>query len=364
MAIDVLSNISANIPHIFAAEGRNLWNREAPLLSRMKKELGISAAINWTVSNGGNTAVNPGEGDDILSSEYNQDDRVAMTLNRGIYRTSFGFTHTELAVVATLRPDMAADLIRDRLRDAYLEGLAKLANKIEQDMLMGTGTAISPGSASVSNIVGLTNALLASGTYAGQTLGGNNTGLVANVQSGVGNVTRALMDRAFYEIEQFSGTAPDFIMCSPKTAAYIKGIGDTQVRFDQLTTSRELNQVSQAPLTRGVSVTSYNGVPVFQNAAWYQASGDGYVVLGRMADLAINFLPYEAWGDAVTDREDGMVSSNGEFVDRLGGPPVKVYSVAKTGSSIKFAMEVELGMKVLRPNAFALLKGVTGFSTS
>ena len=364
MAIDVLSNISANIPHIFASEGRNLWNREAPLLSKVKKVPGTSAAINWTVSNGGNTAVNPGEGDDIQSSEYNQDDRVPMTLSRGIYRTSFGFTHTELAVVATLRPDMAADLIRNRLRDAYLEGLAKLANKIEQDMLVGTGTATSPLGGSVSNVVGLLNALLTSGTYAGQTVGGSNTGLVANVQSGVGNVTRALLDRAFYEIEQASGTAPDFIMCSPKTASFIKGIGDTQIRYMQTDASREVDAISRAPLSRGVSVTSYNGVPVFQNSAWYQASGDGYIVLGRLADLQVDFLSYEAWGDAVTDREDGMVSSNGEFVERLGGPPVKVYSVAKTGSSIKFAMECELGMKVLRPNAFALLSGVTGFSTS
>lgn len=362
MAIDVLSNISANIPQIFASEGRNLWNREAPLLSKLKLERGISAAVNWTVSNGGNTAVNPGEGDDIQSSEYNQDNRLAMTLSRGIYRSSFGFTHTELAVVATLKPDMAADLIRDRLKDAYLEGLAKLANKIEQDMFNGTGTATSPLSASVNNVVGILAALNSPTTYGGQTVA-SYTGLQSNVQAVNGNVTRAKMDQAFYEIEQASGTTPDFIMCSPKTAAFLKGIGDTQVRFDQLTQVREMNQLSQAPLSMGRSVVSYNGVPVFQNSAWYQAGGDGYILLGRLSDFVIDFMPYDAWGDAVTDRAADIVSSNGERVEGLG-LPVKVYSPAKTGSSVKFAMETELQMKILRPNATALLKGVTGFATS
>lgn len=364
MAIDVLSNISANIPQIFASEGRNLWNREAPLFSKLKKERGISTAVNWTVSNGGNTAVNPGEGDDIQASEYNQDNRLAMTLSRGIYRSSFGFTHTELAVVATLKSDMAADLIRDRLKDAYLEGLAKLANKIEQDMLVGTGTATSPLSNSVNNIVGILSALPgATGTYGGQNVA-SYTGLQTNKQSAVGNITRAVLDRAFYEIEQQSGTSPDFIMCSPKTAAYIKEIGDTQVRFDTLTQMRELNQYNQAPLSMGRSVTSYNGVPVIQNSAWFQAGGDGYVLLGRLEDFVVNFMPYDSWGDAVTDRMGDLVSSNGERSEVMPGVPVKIYSPAKTGSSVKFAMELELQMKILRPNATALLTGVTGFATS
>ena len=364
MAIDTLSAITANIPQIFASEGRNLWNREAPLLSKLKKERGISAAINWTVSNGGNTAVNPGEGDDIQATEYNQDNRLAMTLARGIYRSSFGFTHTELAVVATLRPDMAADLIRDRLKDAYLEGLAKLARKIEIDMLTGTGTATSPLSNSVSNIVGILNALPgATGMYGGQNVA-SYTGLQTNSQTGVGSVTRAKMDQAFYEIEQASGTSPNFIMCSPKTAAYLKGIGDTQVRFPQEVMQRELNQMSTAPLSMGNSVVSYNGVPVFQNSAWFEGSGDGYILLGRFEDFVLNVLPYDAWGDAVTDRESGLVSSNGERLENLPGVPVKIYSPAKTGSSVKFVMECELGLKILRPNATALLRGVTGFSSS
>jgi hypothetical protein len=365
MAIDVTANIAANLPLIFASEGERLWNREAPLLSRVQIESGMGPSVQWTVTNGGNTAVNPGEGDDVQSSEFNEDDRVKLSLNRGIYRSSFGFTHTELATVASYMttPEIAADLIRDRLKDAYLEALAKLANKIEQDMLTGTGTATSPLSASVNNIVGLLNALKASGTYAGQTLGGANTGLVANVQSGVGNVTRAVLDLAFAQIEQNTGTTPDFIMCSPSTARYIKGIGDTQVRFPQEVMQRELNQISSAPTSMGNSVVSYNGVPVFQNSAWYQAGGDGYVVIGRFQDLGINHLRYSSWGDAVSDREETTISSNGQEMRRVG-PSCKVYSLAKTGSSVKFAVETELQMKVKAPNRFALLTGVTGFATS
>lgn len=367
MAIDVIANIAANLPLIFQSEGERLWNREAPLLARIEQKRGMGPSVQWTVSNGGNTAVNPGEGDDVQSSEFAQDDRVKLTLTRGIYRSSFGFTHTELATVASYMtsPEIVADFIKERLRDAYLEGLAKLANKIEQDMLVGTGTATSPLLASVSNVVGLLNALKTSGTYASQTVGGSNTGLVANVQTGVGNITRSILDLAFSEIEQNTGTVPDFIMCSPSTARFIKGISDDQVRYEQPFMGRDQRELSlgQAPMSMGPSVMSYNGVPVFQNSAWYQAGGDGYVILGRLQDLELNHLPYGAWGDAVTDREQQAVSSNGQLMSPVG-PQCKVYALAKTGSSVKFAIECEVQLKVKAPNRFALITGVTGFTKS
>lgn len=359
MAIENLAAIASNLSQIFAPEGRRLWNRAAPLLSKVKVERGIGNGFSWTVSTGGATAVTPGEGDDVQASEYNQDDRIPMTLTRGIYRSSFGFTHTELATLGSLRQDMASDLLRDRLRDAYLEGLAKLANAIERDMLIGTGTKTSPLGSSVGGIVGLLGSLKTTGTYAGQNVA-SYPGLQPNTQSAVGNVSRVILDRAFYEIEQQSGTTPDFIMCSPKTAAYLKEIGDNQVRFVGQPLMRDLNGMGRAPTSMGVATTSVNGVPVYQNSAWFQGGGDGYIVMGRLDDLVVNYLPYEAWGDAVTDRETDLVSSNGEEIDRIN-IPVKVYSLAKTGSSVKFAMEVELGVKVLRPNAFALITGVTGF---
>lgn len=366
MAVDLIANIAANLPLIFAAEGERLWNREAPLLARIKKERGMGPGVQWTVANGANTAVNPGEGDDIQSSEYVADDRVKMTLNRGIYRSSFAFSHTELATVASYmtRPEIVADFIKARLQDAYIEGLAKLANKIEQDMLTGTGSATSPLSNPVQNVVGLLSALKTSGNYASQSLA-SNPGLVANLQTGVGNVTRAVLDKAFSDIEQNSGTSPDFIMCSPSTARFIKGIGDTQIRYNQPQmgdVQRELS-LGAPPSSMGPSVISYNGVPVFQNSAWFQAGGDGYVVLGRLRDLELNFLPYAAWGDAVSDSEQMGISSNGQDFQAVG-PQCKVYSVAKTGSSVKFAIECELQMKVKAPNRFALLTGVTGFATS
>lgn len=366
MAIDVIANIAANLPLIFQSEGERLWNREAPLLARIDQKRGMGPGVQWTVSNGGSTAVNPGEGDDVQSSEFAQDDRVKLTLSRGIYRSSFGFTHTELATVASYmtNPEIVADFIKDRLKDAYLESLAKLANKIEQDMLVGTGTTTSPLSASVNNVVGLLSALKTTGSYAGQTLSGN-AGLVANVQSAVGNISRPILDLAFSEIEQTTGTVPDFIMCSPATARFIKGISDTQVRYNEPQMAgfaRELG-LGMAPQSMGQSVMSYNGVPVFQNSAWYQAGGDGYVVLGRLQDLSLNHLPYAAWGDAVTDREQGAVSSNGQAMSQVG-PQCKVYALAKTGSSVKFAIECEVQLQVKAPNRFALITGVTGFTAS
>ena len=364
MAIDVIANIAANLPLIFASEGERLWNREAPLLARIQQKRGMGPGVQWTVANGANTAVNPGEGDDVQSSEFAADDRVKLTLSRGIYRSSFGFTHTELATVASYmtNPEIVADFIKERLQEAYIEGLAKLANKIEQDMLVGTGSATSPLSATVNNVVGLLSALKTSGSYGGQALSGN-PGLVANVQSSVGNITRPIMDLAFSEIEQNTGTSPDFIMCSPSTARFLKGIGDSQIRYMDTTQSQRELSLGRAPSSLGPSVISYNGVPVFQNSAWYQAGGDGYIVMGRLQDLELNYLPYGQWGDAVTDRQEAGVSSNGQEFSRVG-PECKVYALAKTGSSVKFAIECEVQLKVKAPNRFALLSGVTGFTAS
>lgn len=365
MAIDLVSAIATSIPNLFIEEGHNLWNRSAKFAARVKKVRGRSAAVNWVVANGANTAVNPGEGDDIQSSEYNQDDRVPMTLNRGIYRSSFGISHSELAIVASLStdPQVSANLIRERLKDAYLEGLAKIANKIEQDMAAGTGTTLSPKGSSVNNIVGWTNALKTTGSYAGQALS-SNPGLVANVQLGVGSVARSNLDLAFASIDNKSGTVPNFIMASPTTCSYLKGIADNQIRLNDNggMPFREFG-LNSSPST-GDSVMSYNGVPIIQNSAWFQAGLDGYVLVGRFEDFALNYMPYAAWGDAVTDRESSLVESNGETIEAISGLPVKVYAVAKTGSSVKFSMELEVQQSIYRPNATAVLTGITGFTAN
>lgn len=373
--IDFVSDIIGNLPDIFYAEGRNLWNREAQLVSKIEKNMGRGPGVFWTVSNGGSTTVVRGEGYTVTpSTDAFQDDRVEMTLSRGIYSNTFGFTDRELATVSSyLGTDAAADLIKMRLQKAYLESLSALARKIELDLLVGTGTANDPSSNPQNSIVGFLGALKSSGTYAGQTFGGStNPGLISNLQTSVGSVTRADMDLMFASIAQATGSAPTFIMASPKTCTYLKGIADSQIRYEVIGDSVAKRELSlRQPLeTMGPSIMSYNGVPIYQNSAWgastnssLAANADGYVLFGQERHLLLDVLPYGKAPDALLSEMRGALSSNGDGFTNAG-LPIRCWAQAKTGASLVVTMDVELQMAVLKPNAFGLMTGVTGFSSS
>lgn len=365
--IGTIADVIANLPSIFYQEGQYLWNRQALQVNLSKKQKGRGPAINWTVSNGGDSVLNRGPGYTVVpSTDVINDDRVKLTLNRGIYSASFGFTDDERATVESyLGTDAAADIIKDLFQDAYLEHLAALMRKIEIDMLVGTGTA-----SGQNNIVGFLSALGTSGTYGGQSFGGaTNPGLISNLQTGVGNVTRAEIRTMFAQIKQATGHNPDYIMASPLTATYLNGIGDQQIRYFN-TGKRELMQTSaQDPMTLE-SVTSILGVPVFENTAWGSSTGsslaanaDGYVLFGHRNKSLLDILTYNKAQDAfLADIRSGL-SADGQGSMPVG-LPVRCWAQAKTAASIVVNMDISVGMAVLAPNNFGLMTGVTGFTSS
>jgi hypothetical protein len=374
--IDVVADIVANLPNIFFREGVNLWNREAQLVSKIQKNMGRGPGLNWTVSNGGSKTVHRGEGYTVTpATDAFQDDRVQMQLQRGIYSTTFGFTDMELATVASYNgTDAAADSIKNRLKDAYLESLSNLSRQIELDLLTGTGTALDPSSNPQNSIVGFLSALATSGTYAGQSFGGStNPGLISNIQSGVGSVTRADIDLMFAQIAQATGSAPTFIMASPKTCTYLKGIADPQIRYNvigQSVAAREIGGLSSPLQTMGPSIMSYDGVPIYQNSAWgastnssLAANADGYVLFGQERHLLLDVLPYGPAPDALLSQMRSSLSSNGDGFDDAG-LPVRCWAQAKTAASLVVTLDVQVQMAVKKPNAFGLMSGVTGFTAS
>ena len=366
--IGTISQIIANLPEIFYDEGQYLWNRQALQVMLSKKKKGRGPAVNWTVSNGGSVVLNRGAGYTVNpgTDAYN-DDRVALTLQRGIYSTTFGFTDDERATVESyLGTDAAADIIKDLFRDAYVEHLSALMRQLELDMLVGTGTA-----GGQNNIVGFLSSLGTSGTYAGQTFGGaTNPGLISNIQSGVGNVSRADIRVMFASIKQATGRNPDYIMCSPLTATYLNGIGDSQIRYFN-NSNRELFQTSaQTPMSMD-SVTSILGVPVFENTAWgastassVAANADGYVLFGTRDKSLLDVLAYSPAQDAFLSEIREGISKADNMPAAPVGLPVRCWAQAKTAASIVVNMDISVQMAVLAPNAFGLMTGVTGFSTS
>jgi len=369
MSISMFADISASAPNLFREEGKQLWVRSAKSVALFGKRQAIAGSANWDVQNGAASAYNVAEGADVASGEFSQDDVVKMTLSRGIYRASFGFSHTEMAVASLYSASTAADLVYDRVRKQFLGSIAKLARLVEVDTAVGTGTSTNnPSSTSVTNIFGWQPILGASGSYAGQSFNyatPTNPGLASYVKGSIGNVGRKDFDLAFAQIDGYSGLMPDFIMCGPQTGQYVKQIGDNQVRFNvngESVALRELG-VGSPIATEAESMMSYNGVPVIINNAW-GASGanlEGTILIGRRDEMGYDVLPYGDFGDAVKE-ETIMLAEGTAGMNQLLGIPCKAYTLGKTGSSMKWTIELELALCIYRPNCFAVLSGVTGAS--
>lgn len=362
MSIDLVANIASVVPQMFYKEGVFLFNREAPLLSIAKKRRGHSRALFWATAFSGAGAGLIGEGEDINTSEYLVDDRTQFTLSRAIYRSAFALSHSELAVVQSLTPDAAADIVIDRLKDAWLESLAQLAKQIEIDLAVGTGTGTSVSTGSpVNAIVGWTNALRTTGLYAGVNVA-TYAGAQSNLFPGTGSLTQAKIDDAIAAIIQAAGSmAPDFMMCSPKTYAAVKAVADQNVRFWSMEEAAKYQiglpdvPVSNRPLI------AFDGIPVLTNSQWGSSGAnlDGYLLIGNSKSMEVDYLPYgNGWGDSVLlDPKEAQEM----FGNKRNGVGLEFlsYAPAKTGASVKMAMEAELQLAVTAPNRFAVLSGIS-----
>lgn len=373
MSLELAANIGPSIPHVFAREGVRLWNREAPLFAMANKERGVSNAVFWSVSNSGAAPasgnVYVGEGETVNpTNEFNVDDITALSLNRAIIRNGFSISHTELAQVASLKPGIAADMTVARLKEAWLNNIAAMARIIELQLLIGLGNATSNSTANVcQGIVGLfgifSPVITNTGSYAGKTVSGYS-GLQPQVTNAGGvALTTKLIDELIANIQNNAGSIkPDFFMCNPKTAVAMKQLGDSYVRLNAQPNEQDLPWhlgLRDVP-TPKTPVVTYNGIPVVQNSAWTSPTYDGYLVTGVMEQLVIDILPYENWGDTISEVDKPGLEGFAGMLDSLG-LPFFTWPYAKTASSVSFMQELEFQLKIKAPNQFGLLYGFTGF---
>lgn len=369
MSVDLAANIGPSIPHVFGREGMMLWNREAPLFKMARKEMGVSNAVYWSVSNSGaapsSNNVYVGEGESVnTTNEFNVDDITALTLNRAIVRNGFSISHTELAQVASLQPGIAANIVIERLKRAWLNNMAATARIVEAQLLSGLGTATSNSTGnSVQGLVGLMGifspVINGSGSYAGKTVS-SYSGLQPTVTSVSGALTTKEIDQLIAAIQTAAGSfKPDFFMCNPKTAVTVKQLGDQYVRLNATQGAPRLPWdlgLRDVP-TPDAPVVQYNGIPVIQNSAW-SSSYDGYLVTGRMENLVLDVLPYANWGDTISEEDKEGLEGFGGMLDRVG-LPFFTWPYAKTGSTVSFVQELEFQLKIEAPNRFGLLYGFT-----
>jgi hypothetical protein len=368
MSVDLAANIGPSIPHVFAKEGMSLWNREAPLFRMARKEMGVSNAVYWSVSNSGagpsSNNVYVGEGESVnTTNEFNVDDITALSLNRAIVRNGFSISHTELAQVASLQPGIAANIVIERLKRAWLNNMAATARIVELQLLTGLGTATSNSTGNpVQGLVGLFGifqpVILGSGSYAGKTVAGYS-GLQPQVSNVSGALTTLQIDHVIADIQNAAGSIkPDFIMCNPKTAVQFKQLGDSYVRLNAQPGDQRLPWhlgLRDVPTTDTPMVT-YDGIPVVQNSAWTSPTYDGYAVIGVMDQLVIDVLPYANWGDTISEEDKEGLEGFAGILDRVG-LPFFTWPYAKTASTVSFVQELEFALKIQAPNQFGLLYG-------
>ena len=351
MAIDLLANVLASIPQQFDPQGVDLQNREAPHLAIMGKQFNGSQAMTWTVSDSGATASEVGEVDDIDSSEYTNDNRLMLTLPRARFRQTFGVSSKELAVCMNSR--FASDMIADLVGGYYLGAKSALARRIETQCFKGTGTATSPKSGSVDSIYGVLTALITTGTYAGKDVS-TYTNMKSNITTSVGTLDKVKLRTASAAMKTKSGSSPEYWMGSPATVNQVVLLGDA---LQHITTAGSVPtpyHIGTPAFANGSPRCYFDGVPVFENSAW----DDGYLLGACANSFALDILNERPVGDAFGSGTSSLVSNTGDRAEQLG-IPVTLYSVGRSGPTHKFALEVELGMKVRRGNATVLLKGIT-----
>lgn len=339
MAISNLAAIAAALSTNFAPDLSRLWNREAIFLSNVPKKAGSHKSVFWSVSDSGATANVVSEGADVDPSEYNIDDKLALSLDRIIVRSAFGLTHTEIAVA--MRSAGSAAAIMDLVGESMLGCATKVASKLNSDAINST-----------SGMIGLFASLQAL-TYGGKTRA-SYTGLQPTTVAVSGSLSMGHLGKAAAGIMTKTNTVPQFIL----------GNAATTLQFDTLVeaTRHVVNSDSQLKEYRAGTAAQlpnvprlfWRDIPIFQD----KDMPDGYLIMGSWDALELDVLPYQGAGDAVSQVSKPLLRGAGDQFSSLD-VPVSVYPVAKTGSSVKFAMECEAQLKNKAPNKFAILTNIT-----
>lgn len=367
--IDQSSAIAAAIPHQFYKEGQVLYNNEAPFTSSCQMVLGSSDQAYWVVSTGGNTYGFVGQGEQVnTSTEFGNDNALGVSLPRGILRTALAISQTELAHVKTLKSDVAADKIKNRLVEIWKGNFSAVARGLDVQSWVGQGTTTSIASGnSVPGLYGLTfllNQAQTSGSYGGLSLS-TYPQFKVNYMNVGGTITQANMDHGFAVVQETAGSVldSDYVMwASPRTEAALKAIADTNtnpaVRFnaDEKPASYMLG-ARRTPSGRKSRI-SYNGVPVFSNSAMHAAGLDGYLVLMNPNDVLYDVLPYEAHGMATVEMQESMVERFGRVTSEIG-LPLFYQTYPNLGGVYAAFAQTEMQLVWKAPNRMFVWYGIT-----
>jgi hypothetical protein len=350
MAISSLSAISSALSLYFAPKIAKQTNRAARTLSLLDAVPVSGKSINYDASLGVQTASPYVEGADVVAGEYLIDAKVPAITPWSLYRNAFGLTEHQLEV-ALGSAGSALELI-NLLEESVFESNASLASKINQDLFTGTGGLVNTATGAARQIHGV---LAPDGVKAAT---GSFNGIDRDVYTDYqgnsiavgGALTVSALNHGERVIFSRSGLKPDFLVASPAVVDVYRGIFEQQRAISPEVVSAYGGSVDADRLT-------YAGLPIVRD----KDCPDGYVIYFNKSAMQVAYLPVEAngFGDSLGWSVRMASGSNGEDAETPSGIPIRTQALAKTGDSVKFFNRTTIGIKYRRPNAIAVLTGIT-----
>ena len=345
------SGLSIALAQTFSPQLERQWNRKIHLVRQIpiSAETGFGNGYNigWDVEFSGADAKPFAEGLDVQASEASQDVNTKATLNWGLYRSVFHLSNLEINAARANQGN--ARQLEDIVGERVVGALSKIAEAVESDVFVGTGTGTGPDAQPAPTIVGLDVVLTSTGNYGG--LARTDHAEWASTVSSHGGIARPLtLDlMAVTEESIFNayGESPNLLVMTAGIHTKYEGMFNSTVR----TVSD-----GQGPIQgfHGSSDRLYwRGDRIVR--ARKATSGNLYML--NTNELELRVLPYAAVPDGVAVRQVNAIDSNGTAIENA---PIllHVYPLARMGSSVKFAVEVQIQLKVKRPNAHARIADI------
>lgn len=328
MAKQTLSIVSNFQPSTLDRELADQTVRLAPLASRIKVVAGNGINCAWVNQfSGKNTYVPATDGYAVQDAELTSDEKVIATLNWSEMRQSFELT--------TAAQDTSASTLggAQELRSLFTNDLLGAAAIIAEDL----ETALHVGTGSNRTLVGIQNAIKASGTYANINVGTYSefAGVVSANGGTPRNFTPALLSAHLKAMRVAAGASGNLIEMHPDLLDKYYSSFDKRQFF---------NAVGNFDLGMDPKLMSFAGIPILENRE---------CPAGEVNVLDLNTIEFRVVPPTF-DPERSMVVWMGQAAANAGagqagiGIPLICERLAYTGPSDKYMVRTPLIQLVVK----------------
>lgn len=323
-----LSSVLAALSETFDEPIRSTLNRESPFLSVLPKRPYAGEQVDWRVSVGGLSVINPNSGAD-WGANASLDTKKKLTLGWGRYacKVIVGF---DALTAAAKAPSGAFDAIVTEAQ----EGVRAIAKAMDDDLFDGTGSG--------NTLVGLETAIDATATYAG--INPSDVSAWASTEDGATStvLTEGNLDTALEDVASAWGSplgGGDVIVTTHALRAKLKALLTASGnRTHQIMT--DAGGQPTVTLHGGASGVIFSGVPVIADPDCTTSC----LYLCRLSEMEFRYMPFTVPGNdspvmvPVRDRAGNVIGSQPSIAH--------VFKLANTGDHIAFGVIVQAQLVV------------------